>query len=132
MLDYFFTRLYLFYEKREKGGNSIFSSSIYISAIRLLLIYSGVMMLDIFFGSRLTFSTLHFNKTLGKVLFILAFLILMYLDYKRYKHQYQKLLDNYKNSPCNNWFKIWMVGALIMILFLSPILWNEIYKLFCQ
>ena len=87
-------------------------------------------MIGVFSGYKLTFSSLHFDKTLGKVLFILVFLIMIYLDYIRYKHQFKKLLDKYKNSPCNNWFKIWMVGALIMILFLSPILWNELYKLF--
>lgn len=131
MLDYIFTRLYCFHEKREKGGNSVFSSSIYVSALRLLFIYSGVTMLGIFSGGKLTFSNLHFDKTFGKVLFVLAFIIMMFLDYKRYKNKYQKLLDMYKNRPCNNWFKIWMVGALIMILFLSPILWNELYKLLC-
>lgn len=88
-------------------------------------------MLDIFSGNKLSFSSLHFDKTLGKVLIILIFAIMMYLDYKRYKNKYKELLDKYKNSPCNDWFKIWMVGALIMILFLSPILWNEMYKLFC-
>jgi hypothetical protein len=131
MLDFIFTRLYQYYEKREKGGNSVFSSSIYVSALRFLFIFSGVMMLDIFSGNKLSFSSLHFDKTLGKVLIILIFAIMMYLDYKRYKNKYKELLDKYKNSPCNDWFKIWMVGALIMILFLSPILWNEMYKLFC-
>ena len=130
MLDFIFTRLYQFYEKREQESNSVFSSSIYISVLRILLFYSLVMMLDIFSGGRLSVSNLQVNKTLLKLVFVLAFISMMFLDYKRYKKKHKEFLAKYKNSSSNRWFKIWMVGALIVILFLSPILWNEIFKLF--
>lgn len=129
MLDYIFTRLYCFYEKREGGGNSIFSSSIYISVIRLSLFYSIVMMLDIFSGGRLSISNLHFNHTGGSVVLILAFIVLINFDYMRYKRIHQQILIKHKKNICNKWFKIWMVVTLIIILLLSPILWKVLFKL---
>lgn len=129
MLDYIFTRLYCFYENRERGGNSIFSSSIYISVLRLSLFYSIVMMLDIFSGGRLSISNLHFNHTGGSVVFILAFIVLINFDYMRYKRIHQQILIKYKKNMCNKWFKIWMVVALILIFLFSPILWKELFKL---
>ena len=74
MLDYIFTRLYRFYNKKEKGGYSIFSSSIFISVLRLLLFYSVVMMLDIFSGGKWSISNVQYNHTGGLwFLFLLSF-----------------------------------------------------------
>lgn len=130
MLDYIFTRLYRFYEEREREGNSIFSSSIYISVLRMSLFYSAVMMLDIFSGGRLSILNLHFNHTGGSVVFILAFIALINYDYMRFKRIHRQILNKHKKKPCNRWFKIWMVAALIIIILLSPVLWRELYKLF--
>ena len=130
MFDYIFTRLYHFYEKREQGSNSVFFSSIYVSVLRLLLIYSLVMMLDVFSGDKWSISNLQVNKILLKLVFVLAFILITFLDYRRYKKKHKEFLAKYKNSASNKWFRVWMVGALIAILFLSPILWNEIFKLF--
>lgn len=129
MLDYIFTRLYRFYDKREKGGNTLFSSSIYISVLRLLLFYSIIMMIDVFSGGKISISNININHTGGSIVFILGFIILINFDYSRYKIIHKNLLDKHKNNPCNKWFKIWMVAFMILALFLSPILWKEIYKL---
>ena len=130
MFDYIFTRLYQFYEKREKGGDSIFSSSIFISVLRLSLFYSIIMLLIVFSGSKLAILNLNYNRTGGSVVFILAFIALINYDYMRFKRIHRKILNKHKKNPCNRWFKIWMVAALILLLLLSPVLWRELYKMF--
>ena len=130
MLDYIFTRLYHYYEKKEKGGYFVFSSSIVISVIRLLLLYSVIMMLHVFSGGVLSVSRLSCNQTGGKVVFILAFIVLINFDYSRYKRIHPKLLDKYKKNPCNKWFRMWMVAALLACLLISPLLWRFLYSCF--
>lgn len=130
MFDYIFTRLYQFYEKREKGGDSIFSSSIFISVLRLSLFYSIIMLLIVFSGSKLAIFNLNYNHTGGSVVFILAFIALINYDYMRFKRIHRQILNKHNNNPCNKWFKIWMVAALIIMLLLSPVLWRELYKMF--
>lgn len=130
MLDYFFTRFFHFYKKKGMNNYSVFSSSIFISILRLLLFYSIVMFLDVFSEGKISISKLHINHTGGSIVFLLFFIILINFDYTRYKMKHQQLIEKYKINRCNKWFKVWMIAALIIFLFCSPLLWMEIYKLF--
>ena len=49
-------------------------------------------------------------------------------DYHRYKNRDEEIIDKYKNSKANKWFKLWMLFILIWLLFLLPFLVSAFIK----
>lgn len=129
MIDCIFFRVYQFFERHEKGGDSTWSASLYISTVEFLIVYSVFMMLDIFSGKRI--SNTDFIKNHHVIVYIIIVLII-FIIYKinllYFNKNKEKIIKSYKNKKYKKGF-MFIMGVLIFILFLSPILWNEIYKL---
>lgn len=130
MFDFIFYRLYLFYEKREKGGDSVWTASLYVTILQFLMIYSLVIFIDIFTNKVLLDTVLDGNKMIAIAISLLVIVSLFLFNRNRYRRRFADIVSKCKKCSRNRWFKIWMVAALMMLLLLSPILWNELHKLF--
>ena len=130
MFDFIFYRLYLFYEKREKGGDSVWSAALYVTILQFLMIYSLVIFIDIFTNKVLLDTVLDGNKMIAIAITLVAIVSLFLFNRNRYRCRFADIVSKCKKCPANRWFKIWMVASLMMLLLLSPILWNELHKLF--
>ena len=62
------------------------------------------------------------------IISLVAVVLLFLFNRNRYRRK-DLIVGKYEKYPANQWFKIWMVAALMMLLLLSPILWNELHKL---
>ena len=129
MFDFFFYRLYVFYEKKERNGDSVWTAALYVTLLQFLMLYSVVIFIDIFLDKVLLTSVFHGNKILVTVVSIAILLVIFLSNRYHYRHKLETIISKYKKCPGNKWFKIWMIAAIMMVLLLSPILWNEIYKL---
>ena len=129
MFDFIFYRLYLFYEKREKGGDSVWTASLYVTMLQFLMIYSLVIFIDIFTNKVLLDTILDGNKMIAIVISLAVIVSLFLFNRNRYRRKHDFIVSKCKKYPANRWFKIWMIAALMMLLLLSPILWNELHKL---
>ena len=132
MFDFVFYRLYLFYERREKGRDSVWTASLYVTLLQFLMMYSIVIFIDIFTDKALLFYVLHGNKTLAIIISLVTMVSLLLVNLYHYRHKYNAIVKKCKNKAANKWFKIWMIAALMMVLLASPVLWNELYKLFVR
>ena len=45
MFDFFFYRLYVFYEKKERNGDSVWTAALYLTLLQFLMLYSIVVKL---------------------------------------------------------------------------------------
>lgn len=129
MFDFIFYRLYLFYEKREKGGDSIWTASFYVTLLQFLMMYSIVIFIDIFTNKVLLSIVLHGNKTFAIIISLATLVSLLFVNLYHYRRKLDLITKRYKNKYTTRWFKIWMVAALMMFFLISPILWNELHKL---
>lgn len=128
MFDFIFYKLYLFYEKKEKGNDSVWTAALYVSILQFLMLYSIVIFIDIF-SNKVLLNDLTNNKIIVIIISLTILILLFLFNCHRYRKLHSSIVSKYKNRPTNQWFKIWMIGALMMILLLSPILWNELHKL---
>jgi len=129
MIDCIFFKVYQFFERHEKGGDSTWSASLYISTVEFLIVYSVFMMLDIFSGKKITNTNfIKNNYIIICIIIILIILIIYKINILYFNKNKEKIIKKYKNTKYHKGF-MFIIGALILILFLSPILWNEIYKL---
>ena len=87
------------------------------------------MFIDIFSNKVLLTSVFHGNKMLATVISVVILISLFLFNRYRYRHKLETIISKYKKCPGNKWFKIWMIAVIMMVLLLSPILWNEIHKL---
>ena len=129
MFDFIFYRLYLFYEKREKGGDSIWTASFYVTLLQFLMMYSIVIFIDIFTNKLLLSNVLHGNKTFAIIVSLATLVSLLFVNLYHYRRKLDLIIKRFKNKHTIRWFKIWMVAALMMFFLISPILWNELHKL---
>lgn len=129
MFDFIFYRLYVFYEKKEKNGDSVWTAAFYVTLLQFLMLYSVVIFIDIFSNKALLTSVFHDNKMLATVISIVILISLFLFNRYRYRHKLETIISKYSKCPGNKWFKIWMIAVIMMVLLLSPILWNEIHKL---
>lgn len=129
MFDFIFYRLYLFYEKREKGGDSIWTASFYVTLLQFLMMYSIVIFIDIFTNKVLLNIVLHGNKTFAIIVSLVTLVSLLFVNLYYYRRKHDLIIKRFKNKYANRWFKIWMVAALMLFFLMSPILWNELHML---
>lgn len=129
MFDFIFYRLNLFYEKREKGSDTIWTAAFYVTILQFLILYSAFIFIDIFTNKALSNILLGGNKMLAIFISLVAIVLLFLFNRNRYHRKHDIIVSKYEKHPANRWFKIWIVAALMMLLFLSPILWNELHKL---
>ena len=129
MFDFVFYRLNLFYEKREKGSDTIWTATFYVTILQFLILYSAFIFIDIFTNKTLSNILLGGNKMLAIIISLVAIVLLFLFNCNRYHRKHDIIVSKYEKHPANRWFKIWIVAALMMFLFLSPILWNELHKL---
>lgn len=129
MFDFIFYRLNLFYEKREKGSDTIWTAAFYVTILQFLILYSAFIFIDIFTNKALSNILLGGNKMLAIIISLVAVVLLFLFNRNRYRRKQDLIVGKYEKHPANQWFKIWMVAALMMLLLLSPILWNELHKL---
>ena len=129
MFDFFFYRLYVFYEKKERNGDSVWTAALYVTLLQFLMLYSVVIFIDIFSNKVLLTSVFHGNKMLATFISVVILNSLFLFNRYRYRHKLETIISKYKKCPGNTWFKIWMIAVIMMVLLLSPILWNEIHKL---
>ena len=129
MFDFVFYQLNLFYEKREKGSDTVWTAVFYVTILQFLMLYSAFVFIDIFTNKTLSDILLGGNKTLAIIISLVAVVSLFLFNRNRYHRKHDLIVSKYEKHPPNRWFKIWMVAALMMLLLLSPILWNELHKL---
>lgn len=132
MFDYLFFRIYQFYEKHEKGWDSTWRASLYISAIEFLIVYSIFMFFDIFLGKSLSNSFfVQSHPWFVKAVSISLMFVLYFINQKRYRRRKEKILNKYKKKKTTNHNVMFMVFLtfLTLLLFFSPVLWNELYKI---
>lgn len=129
MFDFVFYQLNLFYEKREKSSDTIWTAAFYVTILQFLMLYSAFVFIDIFTNKTLSDILLGGNKTLAIIISLVAVVLLFLFNRNRYRRKQDLIVGKYEKHPANQWFKIWMVAALMMLLLLSPILWNELHKL---
>ena len=130
MFDFIFYRFYLFYEKREKGSDTIWTAAFYVTLLQFLILYSVVIFIDIFTNKVFLDFLLGGNKAIAIIVSFVVIVSLFLFNRNRYRRKHNYIVSKYEKHPANRWFKIWMVAALMMLLLLSPILWNELHKLF--
>ena len=80
MFDFVFYRLYLFYERREKGRDSVWTASLYVTLLQFLMMYSIVIFIDIFTDKALLFYVLHGNKTLAIIISLVTMVSLLLVN----------------------------------------------------
>jgi len=97
--------------------------------LQFLMLYSAFVFIDIFTNKTLSDILLGGNKTLAIIISLVAVVLLFLFNRNRYRRKQDLIVGKYEKHPANQWFKIWMVAALMMLLLLSPILWNELHKL---
>lgn len=129
MFDFVFYQLNLFYEKSEKGSDTVWTAVFYVTILQFLMLYSAFVFIDIFTNKTLSDILLGGNKTLAIIISLVAVVLLFLFNRNRYRRKQDLIVGKYEKHPANQWFKIWMVAALMMLLLLSPILWNELHKL---
>ena len=128
MFDFVFYQLNLFYEKREKGSDTVWTAVFYVTILQFLMLYSAFVFIDIFTNKTLSDILLGGNKTLAIIISLVSVVLLFLFNRNRYRRKQDLIVGKYEKHPANQWFKIWMVAALMMLLLLSPILWNELHK----
>ena len=131
MFDYLFQILYYYYERREKGGDSVWTASFYVSVIQFLLFYSIVNFVDIFSNGMVSIRNLNVNRNILKVAFLGVGFVFYAINLKKYRKKCNDVITKYKNNPSKNWFRIWMFMVLMAILFFSPVLWALLHKAIC-
>jgi magnesium-transporting ATPase (P-type) len=125
VFDYIFYRLNRLYSKKEKDGTPIFNSSMYVTFLQWLTLYSLVMTLQIItneFFRDLGFT--HQQKKLIKAALVLVFTIWTIANYFRYKKKLKNksLQNTFDGHPINKLISPWMFYVFAAILFTFPIL----------
>ena len=123
MFDFIFQALYSYYEKKEKGGDSVWTASLYVSIIEYMVLCSFLIMLDILSQGIVSMNSFNVNKTLQKVIFLSAGALLYVINLKRYRRKKGTIIFKFKNHPANRWFRVWMIVVLMFLLVFSPVLW---------
>jgi hypothetical protein len=115
--------LYKHYNKE----NPIFTAAIYISVFEGLVLYFLIMMYNaIFYHERILgkefFLEFGISQKEGKLYSILFFVVLQLTNYLYYKNRVKNYEARYTNHPMNQWFKMWMLYVVGLVLFFFPIL----------
>ena len=123
VINYIFYRLYKHYNKE----NPIFTASIYISALEIIMIYFVFMMYNaIFYHKSLIgrdfFLKFGISQEEGKLYALLFYVILQLANYLYYKDKIKNYDIRFANHPMNKWFKLWMLYFIGLFLFFFPIL----------
>lgn len=116
-------------KKREKGSDTIWTAAFYVTILQFLILYSVVIFIDIFTNKVFLDSLLGGNKAIAIIVSLMVIVSLFLFNRNRYRRKHNNIVSKYEKHPSNRWLKIWMVAALMMLLLLSPILWNELHKL---
>lgn len=129
MFDYIFYRLYIFYDKKEKGVSPISTAVLYLSVLQFLMVFFVYMIVNISLRGKISLKELPIDVAYLKIGFVVLSLLLDIFNYITYKRKYKTLVDKYKNHPLNKKFKVWMLYLLGAGLFLLPFLYRAILKM---
>lgn len=130
MFNYIFYRLYIFYDKKEKGSTPISTAAMYLSFLQILVIFFLYMVINISLEGKIAIKELLINSNYLKIGIVVAALLLDVFNYIIYKRKHKALIQRYRNHPLNKRFKVWMLYFVGAGLFLLPFLYRAILKMF--
>ena len=131
MFDFFFYTFYIFYERREKGGDSVATSSFYVSVIQFLMFYSLITLIDVFSEGVVSMRNLDVNRSILLIAFLSVGAIFCFINLKRFRKKKDEIIAKCKIKTANKWFRVWMMAVMMEILFFSPVLWALLHKAIC-
>jgi len=130
MFDYLLYRMYMAFEKRDKGTvNSLWLASLGLVVFQFLIFLSIASFVDTFWGYNLL---VDFNMDMKyRKLLLVAFFILMSLVYyKHYKKKIGAIIEKYKKHRII--VKDWMLIIIAVMLAFSFVFWDWLYKLIVE
>lgn len=130
MFNYVFYRLYVYYDKKEKGSTTISTAAMYLSFLQILVVFFFYMVINISLGGRIAIKELLVSSNYLKIGIAVAALLLDVFNYIIYKRKHKVLIERYRNHPLNKKFKVWMLYFVGAGLFLLPFLYRAILKMF--
>ena len=127
IFDYIFYRLHQLYKVKEKKGSPIYTASLYLSIIQILLLFFVFMTINVMFNGKFLLKHLPLDRTFVKVIGIGLMMALNVFNFFRYKRKVHELRKKFRIHPLNQVFKVWMlyfigVGLIIIPFFLKKIL----------
>jgi len=129
MFDYIFYRLYIFYNKKEKGVAPISTAVLYLSVLQILMAFFIYMIVNISLRGKINSNELFIDSTYLKIVFVVFALLLNLFNYSIYKRKYKILINRFRSHPMNKRLKVWMLYILGTGLFLLPFLYSAILKI---
>ena len=130
MFDYLLYRMYMAFEKRDKGTvNSLWLASLGLVVFQFLIFLAIASFVDTFWGYNLL---VDFNMDMKyRKLLLVAFFILMSLVYyKHYKKKIGAIIEKYKKRRII--VKDWMLIIIAVMLAFSFVFWDWLYKLIVE
>lgn len=127
MFDYLLYRMYLAFEKRDKGTvNSLWLASLGLVVFQFLLFLSIAGFVDTFFGYDLL---IDFNMDIKyrKLLLAVIFILMSLVYHKHYKKKIDAIIAKYKKRRII--VKDWMLIIIAVMLAFSFVFWDWLYKL---
>ena len=129
MFDYIFYRLYVLYNKKEKGSAPISSAAVFLSFLQILTAFFIYMVVNISLRGKIDIKQLLINDDSIKLGLVIVAILLDVFNYFFYKNRIGLLLEKYRNSPLNRKFKVWMLYLIGTALFLFPFLYGALLKM---
>ncbi len=132
IFDYAFYSLYnLYLTKEGKNSNPISSANSAVVALKLSL-FLGIVLLFLHFKSKdfHLFEFLGLSGYMGKGMFVIIGVFLLYFNHKSYKKRLPEIIKKYKNHPRNKWFRAWMLYFVALGFILIPIFIIKALKAF--
>lgn len=109
MFDYFYYRLYLLYNEKEKGSNADSSAACALSAIQIIMLFSFYLLINFVTDWKFDLRKYKDNKDIAMIIGGVFAAFLGWLNYKYYKKRRPKLLKKYAQAKANKWFRCWML-----------------------
>ncbi len=126
MFDYIFYRLYVFYNKKEKGISPISTATIYLTFFQALIVFFIYMMINFSLNQGISTDKFQINKTYFKISITIVAILIQTLNYFYYKKKLDKIKLRYQSSSVNKKFKLWMFVVLCLGLFTLPFIYKVI------
>ncbi|MBQ0129080.1 MAG: hypothetical protein KBT57_04505 [bacterium] len=123
MFDFLFQALYFYFERREKGGDSVWTASFYVALLQYIMFCSLAILLDIISDGTWSVHSINLKRNVTIGLFLGIMFLFYYFNLRRYRKKKDTIIAKYKDHPANKWFRGWMYVIIMALLFFSPILW---------